>query len=56
MKRALIFGGGVYGEEFPVISDDDYIIAAVGLSTVDFIWRMWYKTSNDERGETHVCN
>ena len=28
MKRALIFGGGVYGEEFPVISDDDYIIAA----------------------------
>lgn len=28
MKRALIFGGGVYGNEFPAISSDDYIIAA----------------------------
>lgn len=28
MKRALIFGGGAYGEEFPVINSDDFIIAA----------------------------
>ncbi len=28
MKRALIFGGGIYGGEFPVISPDDLIIAA----------------------------
>lgn len=28
MKRALIFGGGVYGEEFPVFTPEDYIIAA----------------------------
>ncbi len=28
MKRALIFGGGIYGSEFPVISPDDIIIAA----------------------------
>ncbi len=28
MKRALIFGGGTYGNEFPVFSADDYIIAA----------------------------
>ena len=28
MKRALIFGGGVYGDEFPVITSDDFIIAA----------------------------
>lgn len=28
MKRALIFGGGIYGTEFPVISSDDFIIAA----------------------------
>lgn len=28
MKRALIFGGGIYGNEFPVISPGDLIIAA----------------------------
>ncbi len=28
MKRALIFGGGVYGDEFPVITENDYIMAA----------------------------
>ncbi len=28
MKRALIFGGGIYGGEFPVISPEDFIIAA----------------------------
>ena len=28
MKRVLIFGGGVYGDEFPVISPEDFIIAA----------------------------
>lgn len=28
MKRALIFGGGVYGDEFPLIAPDDFIIAA----------------------------
>lgn len=28
MKRAYIFGGGIYGDEFPVISPDDIIIAA----------------------------
>lgn len=28
MKRAFIFGGGVYGDEFPVILPDDFIIAA----------------------------
>ena len=28
MKRALIFGGGVYKNEFPEISSEDFIIAA----------------------------
>ena len=28
MKRVFIFGGGVYGKEFPEISDGDYVIAA----------------------------
>lgn len=28
MKRAIIFGGGVYGSEFPEIFPDDFIIAA----------------------------
>lgn len=28
MKRALIFGGGIYGNEFPEIRTDDFIIAA----------------------------
>ncbi len=28
MARALIFGGGCYGSEFPLITADDYIIAA----------------------------
>lgn len=28
MKRALIFGGGVYGDEFPEIATDDFVIAA----------------------------
>ena len=28
MKRAYIFGGGIYGDEFPVISPGDMIIAA----------------------------
>ncbi len=28
MKRAYIFGGGVYGKEFPVISENDFVIAA----------------------------
>ena len=28
MKRALIFGGGIYKDEFPVILPDDFIIAA----------------------------
>ncbi len=28
MKRALIFGGGIYKDEFPEIQSDDYIIAA----------------------------
>lgn len=28
MKRAYIFGGGVYGNEFPVISENDFVIAA----------------------------
>lgn len=28
MKKALIFGGGIYGDEFPVISFDDLIVAA----------------------------
>ena len=28
MKRALIFGGGVYGGEFPAISPGDFIVAA----------------------------
>ncbi len=28
MNRAVIFGGGKYGDEFPSISDGDYIIAA----------------------------
>lgn len=28
MKRAIIFGGGIYGEEFPEILPDDFIIAA----------------------------
>lgn len=28
MKRALIFGGGSFEGEFPLIKDDDYIIAA----------------------------
>ncbi len=28
MKRAYIFGGGIYGDEFPVVSPDDMIIAA----------------------------
>lgn len=28
MKRALIFGGGEYGEHFPDINKDDFIIAA----------------------------
>lgn len=28
MKRALIFGGGVYGNEFPEITNGDFIIAA----------------------------
>ena len=28
MKRAFIFGGGIYGDEFPGITSDDFIIAA----------------------------
>lgn len=28
MKRALIFGGGVYGNEFPMILSEDFVIAA----------------------------
>ncbi|MBR3768789.1 MAG: thiamine diphosphokinase [Clostridia bacterium] len=28
MKRALIFGGGVYGDKFPEIAPDDFVIAA----------------------------
>lgn len=28
MKRALIFGGGIYKDEFPVILPEDFIIAA----------------------------
>ncbi len=28
MKKALIFGGGIYGNEFPEITPDDFIIAA----------------------------
>ncbi len=28
MKRALIFGGGIYGDEFPVILPEDFVIAA----------------------------
>lgn len=28
MSRAIIFGGGVYGEVFPRISEGDYVIAA----------------------------
>lgn len=28
MKKAYIFGGGVYGDEFPVISERDIVIAA----------------------------
>lgn len=28
MKRALIFGGGVYGDEFPTVSENDFIVAA----------------------------
>ena len=28
MKRAYIFGGGIYNNEFPVITEEDFIIAA----------------------------
>lgn len=28
MKRAFIFGGGVYGDEFPDINENDFVIAA----------------------------
>lgn len=28
MKKAYIFGGGIYGKEFPVIGENDFVIAA----------------------------